>query len=345
MNLCILEEGGEPAEAPYSAYDPPSAPECYFSRYVWERHFLIKTTGVRQVEELVRRGFDVFVNLCDGAWGTDSPGIEIVEALERLDVPFTGATSAFYEPTREQMKRVCHDWDIPTPRYVCAAQEGDVETAVAVLRFPLIVKHPNGYSSIGLTASSRVETPEVLREQARITMTAYGGALIEEFIEGREFTALVAENPDDPDRPIVYRPVEFRFPPGESFKHFHLKWVDYASMSCHPCDDPDLIDRLAAMSRRMFVGLNGASYGRCDIRMDRSGELYMLEINPNCGVFYAPQDAGSADFILLNDPAGHAGFVDTIVRAALARHQRRKNLPAKTRRHGVRVKKKAAVVE
>jgi D-alanine-D-alanine ligase len=48
----------------------------------------------------------------------------------------------------------------------------------------------------------------------------------------------------------------------------------------------------------------------------------MLEINPNCGIYYAPSDPGSADLALLHDPEGHQGFTDLILRAALARHAR-----------------------
>jgi D-alanine-D-alanine ligase len=76
------------------------------------------------------------------------------------------------------------------------------------------------------------------------------------------------------------------------------------------------------MSGRFFTGLGGTGYGRCDIRMNHQGELFMLEINPNCELFYPPGDEGSADFILLNDPAGHRGFVDTILRTALKRHSK-----------------------
>jgi D-alanine-D-alanine ligase len=49
----------------------------------------------------------------------------------------------------------------------------------------------------------------------------------------------------------------------------------------------------------------------------------MLEINPNCGVYYLPKDAGSADLCLLHDPEGHAGFTRQLIRAALHRHQQR----------------------
>ena len=49
----------------------------------------------------------------------------------------------------------------------------------------------------------------------------------------------------------------------------------------------------------------------------------MLEINPNCGVFYPPTDPGSADLCLLRDPEGHEGFARLLVSAALIRHTSR----------------------
>ena len=152
----------------------------------------------------------------------------------------------------------------------------------------------------------------------------FGGALIEEFIDGREFTVLVAENPADPRQPTTYKPIEFRFPEGESFKHFEMKWVDYHGMRGMPVEDSELDAHLRDLSARMFLGLNGAGYGRCDIRVDADGRPWMLEINPNCGIFYPPTDPGSADLCLLHDPAGHEGFTRQIVQAALRRHERQR---------------------
>lgn len=320
MKLCILEDAYDGSSSPMAEYDPPSEPEHFFGCHEWERHFITKANGVGTVMELSRQGFDVFVNLCDGAWEEDRPGIEIVQTLEQLNVPFTGADSTFYDPTREMMKRVAHYYGIRTPAGVFAHEDADIERAAETLRFPLIVKHPNSYSSIGLTPASRVETPRALREQCAAAFESFGSALIEEFVDGREFTVLVAENPDDPYEPVVYEPVEFRFPKGETFKHFDMKWKTYHDMWGEPFDDKEgLTERLKTMSKDLFVGLRGTGYGRCDVRMDEQGVLYMLEINPNCGVFYGPDDPGSADFILQYDPAGHKGFVETIVRAAFNR--------------------------
>ncbi len=93
-------------------------------------------------------------------------------------------------------------------------------------------------------------------------------------------------------------------------------------MTCVQCDDDDLAARLEDMSRKLFLGLNGTGYGRCDIRMNAQGELFMLEINPNCDVAYPLDEAGSADLILMHERWGHREFFEKIIRAALKRQQR-----------------------
>ncbi len=319
MKLCILYSSYEGSETPFGNLDTEHHLEAHFAGFTWEKTGLKKATAVRRITELAKKGYDVFINLCDGAWDEDRAGIEVVQALERLGLPFTGASSAFYEPSREMMKRVCHYYSIDTPGYVFADGESGIEEAASALAFPMIVKHPNSYSSVGMTKKSRVDRVDDLAAQVRLMTGLYGGALVEEFIEGREFTVLVAENAGDPENPHAYEPVEFIFPRGETFKHFDLKWVDYGSMQCRPCDDESIAPRLREISARFFTGLNGTGYGRCDIRVDRAGRAYMLEINPNCAVFGPLSDPGSADYVLMHDPSGHRGFIDRIVRAAAAR--------------------------
>jgi D-alanine-D-alanine ligase len=324
MKICILSDAYEGSESPLKAVDLPTDPTPYFAEHQVERVVLTKATAVRDVIRLAAGDFDVFVNLCDGAWDEDRPGIEVVQALERSGVAFTGATSEFYEPSREAMKRVCRYWGVSTPAGVEVRGADELGPALAALRFPLLVKHPSSYSSIGMTRDSRVETPAALEREVRRMVGEYGAALVEEFIEGREFSVLVAEDPDQPGVPTAYEPVEVTFPPGETFKHFALKWVDYHGLDCVPVADELLAERLKEAARRLFVGLRGAGYGRCDVRVDADGEPWMLEINANCGVFYPLDDPGTADLILDASPGGHRAFADQILRAALARRDRRR---------------------
>ena len=124
-------------------------------------------------------------------------------------------------------------------------------------------------------------------------------------------------------RPITYTPAQYSFPKGEHFKHSDLKWVDYEGLVSFPVEDPVLAQRLRDECGRFFVKLKAASFGRCDLRVDKDGTPYMLEINANCGVCYPPADYGAADICLSLDPAGHEGFTRQLVAAAFARHARR----------------------
>ena len=83
MNICILTGSYEDSDAPTKDYDPLPDPAPYLPGHRCEHHVIRKATAVRQVRDLMRYEFDVFINLCDGAWDEDRPGIEVIQALER----------------------------------------------------------------------------------------------------------------------------------------------------------------------------------------------------------------------------------------------------------------------
>jgi D-alanine-D-alanine ligase len=302
--------------------DYPFLPEIYLAGHDYESIAVTQEKAAEIVSTLSGREFGVVFNLCDGSrYDSGRPGIEVVRALEAHRIPFTGADSSFFEPTRTSMKEACRALGIETPEWVFVKDAQNLEQLTGGLKYPLIVKHANSYASIGLLPESRVDDLAELETQVRRMTGEYGEVLIEEFIAGREFSVLVAENPDDRDHPKVYPPVECTFPEGESFKHEKLKWETFQDMHCIPIHDPALEARLRSMSEKMFLGMNGNGFGRCDIRSDSSGKLYMLEINPNCGIFYPPDAPGTADSILQLD-GGHARFVQLLLRGALSRRQR-----------------------
>ena len=319
MRICLLTDQELDAD-PFPEDDWPCDPRPFVPEAEWTVLTLWKEYAVAQILEASRQGYDLFFNLCDGAWDEGRVGIEVVQTLEWLGLPFTGADSVFFEPSREAMKRVCQARGLHTPAYRLVRDSEEIDQAAAALRFPLFVKHPNSYASNGLTRHSRVEGRDALHAQARVMIEAYGGALVEEFITGTEYTVLVAENPDDPRAPTTFQPIQYRFPEGESFKHSDLKWVDYHGLEAFPVEDPELEARLRGASAEFFVGMRGVSFGRCDFRVDPAGRPFILEINPNCGIYYPATDPGSADLCLHHDPAGHEGFTRQLVRAALARH-------------------------
>jgi len=322
MKICLLTTQDLDA-IPFAEDDWPCDPRPFMPEADWHVENLTGKDGPARITELAEEGFDLFFNLCDGAADEDRPGIEVVLTLERLGVPFSGATSNYFEPTRGEMKQqACAREGIATPAYVFAENAVDIQRAADQLTFPLFVKHHSSYASVSISRASRVATPSGLVRQANKIIRRHGRALIEEYVDGAECTVLVAENAEDPSSPITYMPVRYQFPKGESFKHANVKWVDYAGMLAFPVEDPVLNAKLRDVSARFFSALGGASFGRCDLRVDATGTPYMLEINPNCGVYFPPDDYGGADLCLENDPAGHEGFTRHLVEAALRRHER-----------------------
>lgn len=315
MYICVLTSTPD-------AHDIPYDPSPYMNGYRWKQHLVQPSNVEKQIKNLIIEGVDVFVNLCDGTPDDALSGIALVHALEKYNTAFTGADSNFFDPTRDEMKKAARRVSVPTPNWVFVNRADDAVKAATRLKFPMLVKPPHGYASIGIRSNSRVENIEQLREQLKLGIAEFGRTLIEEFIEGREFTCLISDNPSDPRKPLTFTPVEFIFPEGESFKHYDMKWVEYEKMSVAVVSDLRIEKTLREQTMRIFKELGGNGYARCDYRMDANGVIHMLEINPNCGIFYPPHEPGSADFSLLNDPVNHTRFMKLIIRNAQKRQTR-----------------------
>jgi D-alanine-D-alanine ligase len=267
--------------------------------------------------------YDVFLNIFDGD-DDNTAGLDLVLEMERLNLPFTGADSKFYDVTREQMQAAAEGAGINFAMGFNAKNEADLKLAHG-LRFPLIVKHPNSYASEGLLPESRVSSVEELQAQFLRNQKEYGSARVEEFIEGREVTCLVVDNPEDLSAPFAYLPAEIKFPEGESFMHIEVKWFNWGTFIV-PLEDAELISRVQAVAKEMYLAMQGTGYARVDMRIRPNGEIVVLEINPNCGIlYYGPDDRGPADLPISWDKDGHYGFLDRICRSAILRQTLRRS--------------------
>ncbi len=168
---------------------------------------------------------------------------------------------------------------------------------------------------------SRVDTPEQLVKQVKRICGEFGAARMEEFIVGKEYNVLVIDNPDDFDHPIAYPPAELVFPPGEEFWHTDVKWDYNVPFDFKEVTDPRLIARLHDIAIRMYKAMDGVSCGRCDIRMNEKGELFILEINPNPAIMLKPEEYGPADYMILYDSGGYKVFFDRLFKVALTRYK------------------------
>jgi len=318
MRVCIL------SDEEIEDFDPSP----YMKDYDWQM-----VTVIAPVMDLLRslakkNEFDVYLNLCEGYESTDNnplryEGLEVVHCLEALNLPFTGADSTCFDPTREEMQAAAEAHGVKFVKGYQVKSVEEAERLVKGFRYPIMVKHPKSYGSTGMTRESRVDTPEQLSIQVDRICSEYGAARMEEFIVGKEFNVLVADNPDNFNDPVAYPPAELVFPPNEEFWHVDVKWNYDAPFDFKQITDPQLIGRLHDIAKRMYLAMGATGYGRCDIRMNEQGELFVLEINPNGGIMFKPEEYGPADYMILYDKDGYKGFFDRIFRTALVRQKMR----------------------
>jgi D-alanine-D-alanine ligase-like ATP-grasp enzyme len=317
MHICLLTD--EEVET----FDP--AP--FMKDYDWKM-ITVTAPVFEKIKALAEsRQFDVFFNICEG-YERDVPeddgltyeGVEVVSALEKLGVPYTGADSRCFDPSREEMQAVAEANGICFPK---GGQVKSIEDAVELagtLRYPIMVKHPQSYGSTGMFKESRADSLDQVKIQVARICAEFGAARMEEFIIGREYNVLVVDNADDLNQPFAYPPAELIFPPNEEFWHTDIKWNYDVPFDFKEVTDPLLLERLQDAGRQMFLAMGVSGYGRCDIRMNDRGELFVLEINPNPGIMIPLEEYGPADYIILYDRDGYKGFFDRILRAAFARH-------------------------
>jgi D-alanine-D-alanine ligase len=321
MKICVLQPDYSTTGVDYKNYDPPRDLGSLLPGDEVHNIFLNKLTTYKQLKELGRKGYDVFVNLCEGYLEWEVPSIDVIYTLELLRLPFTGPGSKLYDPPKELMKYLAYCEGVKTPGYIIINELKDVDEAVRHLRFPMFVKPAKAGDSLGIDDQSLVNNKIELQQKCISILDEYGPLLVEEYIRGREFTVLVAANTDG-STCTVFKPVEYIFPEGKEYKTYALKTSELHPDSNIPCNDILLEQQLKIAAEKIFSGFNGVGYARLDFRVNEKEEIYFLEINFTCSVFYSDGYEGSADYILKHDGIGQAGFLKQIIREGIARHQR-----------------------
>ncbi len=165
------------------------------------------------------------------------------------------------------------------------------------LGFPLIVKSVNVEGSVGIAQASIVHDDDQLRERVRYIHDAVGTyAIAEQYIAGRELYVGVTGNLRLSTFPVWElvadkAPVDMPLMATERVKWNLAYRAKYGITTRAATDLPAGHDKLIShLSKRIYRILGLTGYARLDFRMTASGDVYLLEANPN------PQLARGEDF-------------------------------------------------
>ncbi len=283
-------------------------------------------------------------NLFEGFPGEPQTEAVVPEILSEQGRPYTGCSAPVLKLALDKVKvkKLLITAGIPTPDFQLLNPQ---KMHIFRLKFPCIVKPVSEDASHGITAESVVNDFSSLEKRVKLISDTYDEqALVEEFIDGREFNVTVMGNTRYtvlPASEIVYS-----LPPDTPpLLTFEAKWEPdslYYKGTQAVCpakithkEQVSIHD--IALAAYQLLGCSG--YARVDMRMDNAGKLNVIEVNPNPDV---SPDAGAAR------QAKAAGmsykqFIEKIVKLALEkkRHGRQNPNHERRRQTGVDVYSKA----
>lgn len=248
---------------------------------------------------------DITFMLLEEFHGVVTYDFAIISYLELMQQPYTGCNprGLLLSKDKALSKKVLSYHRIPTPRFT-VFPKGRTVHRPKKLSFPLFVKSVVEDASFGISQASIVRDDEALQERVRFIHEKTGDdAIAEQYIEGRELYVGVLGNtrlktfpawemsfgsmPDDVARIATSR-----------VKWDH-KYQEKHGITTHAASDIDdaTQERISKLCKRVYRALSMSGYGRMDLRMTDTGEIYVIEANANPNIEYGEDFAESAETV------------------------------------------------
>ena len=272
---------------------------------------------------------DVIFNLFEGFCGEPQTEALVPETLAELGMACTGCQPDVLRLAldKAKVKVILKSSGIPTPDFQLLNPE-TLDTFR--LGYPCIVKPRSEDASHGISEQSVVrDFPSLKRQVTMVSETYSGGALIEEFVGGREFNATVIGNNEYTVLPVSE--IVYTLPPGiPRLLTFAAKWendsiyYENTKVRCPAEVSSEVREYIADTALAAFRLIGCSGYARVDMRMDEAGKLNVIEVNPNPDISPGTGAARQAEAAGMS----YAQFVDLIVNLALEKKKNdRKNTP------------------
>lgn len=236
----------------------------------------------------IKDKIDLVLNYSEGLHGKDKYS-HVPAMLEMLGIPYTGSgplTQALIM-NKDKTKELFVSNGIPTAKFQVFNNSN--ENLKKGLSFPLLVKPVNFGSSAGITNESIVRNGKELKKRIGFISKVFKSrVMVEEFLEGREFSISLLGNPPKilPIIEVDHSKLPKKYLPIQSLE---VKWyfeeeenADY--LVCPANISPKLRRKLEEIAKRVWIVLGIYDFCRIDIRCDKKGEPYVLEVNSPMGV-------------------------------------------------------------
>ncbi|MFX0211317.1 MAG: ATP-grasp domain-containing protein, partial [Candidatus Hodarchaeota archaeon] len=231
---------------------------------------------------------DLVFNRAEGIGG-ESRESHVPAMLEMLRIPYVGSnvlTTALCL-NKGWTKKILKFHDILTPNFAIVNNVN--ELTGSTFRYPVILKPNEEGSSVGINEDNIVNNIKGLKNRLSQMLKEYEqGILIEEFIQGREFSAGVLGTKEGTLEVLSIIEIDFsQFPKevGTVFGQRAKTLYDNLDHYICPAKIPGTLKKkLETISLHVCNVLGIKDFARIDFRMNDAGEIFFLEINPLPGI-------------------------------------------------------------
>lgn len=237
-------------------------------------------------QKLVKVKPDLVFNLCEGLGDDSTFEIYMASFLEAMKIPFTGTGPLGLGLCRDKFvtKGLLNLHRIPTPK--CILIEVNQKIVRNGLEYPLIVKPVHEDGSFGIDEHSVVWEDRSLRAKVSAIHDKFNqAAMVEEYIDGREFNVSILGN--DPFIFVQIREIRFASSCEPKIVSYQAKWekeseVYQGTVSVKAEHLRSAIRKeIMESAIRCFKIFNLRDYARVDFRLGESRIPYVIDINPN----------------------------------------------------------------
>jgi D-alanine-D-alanine ligase len=250
----------------------------------------VKDSFERLFKFLTRRKYDVVFNLVEFFNGRAENEMNVASLYELLKIPYTGATplalaNCQNKPLAKQLLRAHH---LPTARSFTVTTMKEFPKRVS-LRYPVIVKPAYEDGSGGIENASILSDYRSLKARVDFVLDDFKmPALVEEYIDGRELNVAVIGN-GSKKRVLPISEINFDDMPDNLYKivSYQAKWdplhaAYHTTIPNCPADLPQkVVDYAQKIALEATDIMGTRDYARVDMRLDKNGDLFILEVNPN----------------------------------------------------------------
>jgi len=196
---------------------------------------------------------------------------------------------------KERTKNILRSFKIRTPKSFIFSKNSDIQLRKFDLKFPVILKLLNEDASIGISEYSVVNSTDELKKQFDFLSNTYKQDIIaEEYIDGRELNVAILGTTILPISEIDFTGLPENLP---KIVTYDSKWIAESTYYEHtkpkcPADlDKKIKKKITTIAHEAFNALSCRDYARVDVRLDKSGKPYVIEVNPNPDI---SEDSGFA---------------------------------------------------